>query len=86
MNAIAAAAWRVRQHELARGDAAREDGSYDGSMCLICIDLDRSVMTTREARRALGEMRVKLDPAHIAEVEKKLDEAERDDDPPPTTP
>ena len=45
-------------------------------MCLICIDLDRSAMTTREARRALGEMRVALDPSHIEEVEAKLTEAE----------
>lgn len=45
-------------------------------MCLICIELDRSTMNFKEGRRALGEMRVKLDPQHIAEVEKKLDEAE----------
>ena len=45
-------------------------------MCLICIELDRSAMTTREARRALGEMRVALDPTHIEEVEAKLAEAE----------
>ena len=41
-------------------------------MCLICIELDKSGMTFREARRALGEMRLKLDPAHIDEVEAKL--------------
>jgi len=45
-------------------------------MCLICIELDRSAMNVREARRALGEMRVKMDPAHIEEVEKKLDDAD----------
>jgi hypothetical protein len=45
-------------------------------MCLICIDLDRSVMTSREARRALGEMRTKLDPGHVEEVEAKLRDAE----------
>jgi hypothetical protein len=44
-------------------------------MCLICIELDK--MTTREARRALGEMRVALDPAHVKEVEAKLAEAEQ---------
>ncbi|WP_394843914.1 hypothetical protein LZC95_43530 [Pendulispora brunnea] len=33
-------------------------------------------MTLKEARRALGEMRVKLDAAHLKEVESKLDEAE----------
>lgn len=46
-------------------------------MCLICIDLDRAAMKPFEARRALGEMRVALDPAHLAEVEGKLSEAER---------
>jgi hypothetical protein len=45
-------------------------------MCLICIELDRSAMNAKEGRRALGEMRVKMDPAHVQEVEKKLDEAE----------
>jgi hypothetical protein len=47
-------------------------------MCLICIELDRASMTTREARRALGEMRVAMDPAHVAEVESKLDEKEQE--------
>jgi hypothetical protein len=45
-------------------------------MCLICVEFDKSKMTTREARRALGEMRVALDPGHVAEVEAKLTEAE----------
>ena len=49
---------------------------YDEAMCLICIELDRSAMNVREARRALGEMRVKLDTEHVAEVERKLEEAE----------
>jgi hypothetical protein len=34
-------------------------------------------MTAKEGRRALGEMRVKLDKAHVAEVEAKLAEAEK---------
>jgi hypothetical protein len=46
-------------------------------MCLICIDFDRGALELREARRALGEMREKLKPEHVREVEKKLDEAER---------
>ncbi|HWL85969.1 MAG TPA: hypothetical protein VNO21_09215 [Polyangiaceae bacterium] len=33
-------------------------------------------MNVAEARRALGEMRSKLDAAHAEEVEAKLDEAE----------
>ena len=48
-------------------------------MCLICIDLAKKAITSREGRRALGEMRVKLDRAHVAEVEAKLAEAERDE-------
>lgn len=34
-------------------------------------------MNAGEGRRALGEMVSKLDPAHIAEVEAKLVEAEK---------
>jgi hypothetical protein len=59
-------------------------------MCIICIDLGRSAMTTREARRALGEMRVALDPLHIEEVEAKLADADANDaalpPSPPSTP
>lgn len=46
-------------------------------MCLICVDFDRGALKLREARRALGEMRQTLDRQHVAEVERKLDEAER---------
>ena len=45
-------------------------------MCLICVDLAKEKITAKEARRALGEMRVKLDRDHVAEVEAKLAEAE----------
>ena len=46
-------------------------------MCLICVEIAKSKMTVREARQALREMREGLDRAHIAEVEAKLDEAEK---------
>ena len=46
-------------------------------MCLICIDFDRGALKVRDARRALVEMRDKLDREHVREVEKKLDDAER---------
>jgi len=46
-------------------------------MCIICVDVARQAMTAKEGRRALGEMRGKLDAAHIAEVEAKLAEAEK---------
>lgn len=46
-------------------------------MCLICIDLAKNTLTPKEARRHLGEMRVKMDKAHVAEVEAKIAEAEK---------
>lgn len=46
-------------------------------MCIICVDLAKQKITSTEARRALGEMRMKLDAQHIAEVEAKLVEAEQ---------
>lgn len=45
-------------------------------MCLICIDFDKGKLTTGEARRAIGEMRTKLDARHLAEVEAKVAKAE----------
>ncbi len=50
---------------------------YTACMCIICVDLARQAMTAKEGQRALGEMRGKLDAAHIAEVEAKLAEAEK---------
>jgi hypothetical protein len=47
-------------------------------MCLICIDFDRGALKLREAKRALGEMRTKLDAQHLREVEQKLEQAERE--------
>lgn len=46
-------------------------------MCLICIELAKQSMTPAEGRRALGEMKVKLDAGHVAEVESKLKAAEQ---------
>ena len=46
-------------------------------MCLICIDFDRGALKLNEAKRALGEMRSKLEPEHLKEVEQKLEAAER---------
>lgn len=45
-------------------------------MCIICVDLAKQKLTAAEARRALGEMRTKLDKEHIAEIERKLSVAE----------
>ncbi len=51
-------------------------------MCLICMELDRITMTSTDARRALGEMRGKLDPKHVEVVEQKIAEVERTATPP----
>ncbi len=51
-------------------------------MCLICVDFDRGALNLREAKRALGEMRAKLDAAHIKQVEEKLERAEQEQAPP----
>ena len=48
-------------------------------MCIICVELAKQSMTPSEARRALREMTVKLDQAHVAEVETKLRQAEAAD-------
>lgn len=54
-------------------------------MCLICIDMARGAMRPAEARRALGEMRAKLDPKHLLEVEAKVEDAEREADGAPSS-
>ena len=46
-------------------------------MCLICVEIAKSKMTVKEARQALREMQTGMDRAHLAEVEAKLDEAEK---------
>jgi hypothetical protein len=46
-------------------------------MCIICIDLAKKVLTPKDARRHLGEMRVTMDKAHVAELEAKIAEAEK---------
>lgn len=52
-------------------------------MCIICIDFDRGALRPAEARRALREMREKLPPDHIREIERKLTDAEQNPPPPP---
>ncbi len=46
-------------------------------MCLICVELEKSKMTSREARQALREMRDGMESDHVREVEAKLDEIEK---------
>jgi hypothetical protein len=50
---------------------------YTCLMCIICIDLAKGVLTGPEARRALGEMHVKLDRDHVREIQTKIAEAEK---------
>jgi hypothetical protein len=53
-------------------------------MCIICVDFARGALKLREARRALGEMAVGLEPEHVQEIERRLADAEDED--PPSTP
>lgn len=46
-------------------------------MCIICLDFQKGRLTTREARRALGEMAAKLDKRHVEEIEATLAKAEK---------
>ena len=61
---------------------SRRSAMYNAPMCIICIDFDRGALRPAEARRALGEMRTTLDPDHVKDIEKKLEQAEKK----PTTP
>lgn len=46
-------------------------------MCLICVDIAKQKMTTREARQALREMSEGMDRDHLREVQAKIEEAEK---------
>lgn len=48
-------------------------------MCIICVDFQKGRLTTKEARRALGEMVVTLDKRHVEEVEATLSKAEAEE-------
>ena len=45
-------------------------------MCIICVEFEMSRLTIEEARRNLSEMAESLDPEHVEEIEKALDEKE----------
>jgi hypothetical protein len=45
-------------------------------MCLICVEIAKSKMTSREARAQLREMREGMDTDHLREVEAKIAQAE----------
>ena len=45
-------------------------------MCIICVEFEMSRLTIKEARRNLAEMAESLDPDHVEEIEKALDEKE----------
>jgi hypothetical protein len=46
-------------------------------MCIICVDFNRGALRPLEARRALREMRDAMPAEHVREVERKIDDAER---------
>ena len=60
--------------------------SYAVGMCIICIDFARGALKLDEARRALGEMRVKVGEKHAKEVDELLDLAEEEAPPTPAGP
>ena len=41
-------------------------------MCIICVDLEKETLTTREAWRYLNEMKDSMDEEHIQEVVDKI--------------
>ena len=45
-------------------------------MCIICIELEKSLITPLEAQRNLSEMAFDLDLEHFLEVEEKIQEIE----------
>ena len=42
-------------------------------MCIICVELEKSLITPLEARRNLSEVIFDLDLEHILEVEEKIE-------------
>jgi hypothetical protein len=49
---------------------------YAPGVCIICVDLQKGLMTAGEARRALGEMVPKIGEKHADEVERVVRDAE----------
>ena len=45
-------------------------------MCIICVELEKSLITPKEAQRNLEEMSYALDLEHFLEVEEKIQEFE----------
>ena len=45
-------------------------------MCIICVELEKSLITPKEAQRSLAEMAFDLDLEHFLEVEERIQEAE----------
>ena len=41
-------------------------------MCIICVDIQKNILTHEEARRNLGEIHETLDKAHVLEVIKLI--------------
>jgi len=43
-------------------------------MCIICIEIEKSLITPSEARKSLAEMAFDMDLEHFLEVEEKIEE------------
>jgi hypothetical protein len=46
-------------------------------MCIICVELEKSLISTKQAQKNLEEMSPDLSLDHILEVEEKINNAER---------
>jgi hypothetical protein len=71
-----------RPEEAARqvvGACRPRDRAYTFRMCIICVDLVKKALTSREAQRHLGEMSETLGD-HAREVAEKIEQARRDED------
>lgn len=49
-------------------------------MCLICIDLNKNIITYKEALRNLDETKVNLTKQHYIEIQLLIAEKEREDE------
>lgn len=49
-------------------------------MCIICVELEKSLITPSEAKKNLKEMQNSLDLEHFLEVEEKIEQIDKKND------
>ena len=49
-------------------------------MCIICVEFQKQLITTNEARGILSEMQSTIEPEHLVEIERMLREEQEYDD------